>query len=129
MLLKMLDHPVMEILHISDSVEEPTRAKDIGVLGQQSLTNNTGLVLLLLEMRIREQKKHFAELGLVEKVWQKLHGISTDDSDILVVRFGFSIALGLLTKSDDALLDEVGDFDADFHAKGILSRIELSQGD
>lgn len=55
-------------------------------LGEKGLyvRNNARLVFARLEVRVGEKEKDLAQLALLEKVGQKLHGIGADDANVLV---------------------------------------------
>ena len=73
------------ILDIGDGVEAPPRPQHEGVLGQQRLVDDPPLVLGLLEVRVREQEEHLAQLTLAEEVGEVLHGVGAETRDVGVL--------------------------------------------
>ena len=60
------DLPLEQVLHVGDGVEAPALPQHVRVLRQQGLVDDAPLVLGLLEVRVREQEEHLAQLALPE---------------------------------------------------------------
>ena len=73
-------------------------------------------MLGLLEMWIWEKEKHFLQLTLEKEVWQILHGIAPQASNVVVA------ACILKSQGLNPILDVVGNFDPDLHADHQLVR-------
>ena len=77
-------HPKVQILDICDGINDPSSSEDVCILGCQSGRHDTGFMLPRLEVRVWEAEKDLGELASIEEVWQKLHSVVADTSDVLI---------------------------------------------
>lgn len=122
MSIQLLNHPIMQILNISGSVQQTPGSQNIGILCQESVADDSSLMFLLLEVWVGEEEEHLGELAGSKEIRQELHGIGTETRNI-------SVLAGILdTKGFNALLDIIGDFCTNFHTKYVGVREQVSQG-
>ena len=101
----------MQLFHISDRVNLPSRLKNVSILGIELCRNDAGFVFPGFEVRIWEAEKDGRELGTGEVIGEELHGIGAEGGDVLI---SFGRALG--TEGGDAVCDVVEDLGAEFHS-------------
>ncbi len=82
---QLLHHPLVQRLDVRDRVQRPARPQHERILGRQPGGHDARFVLARLEMRVREAEEDGAQLGLAEKVGQKLHRVGADAGYVLVV--------------------------------------------
>ncbi|KAH3679751.1 hypothetical protein WICPIJ_008545 [Wickerhamomyces pijperi] len=73
------------IQDVGDGVYHTALFQNIGVLGQQRVGDDSGLVFSLLEMWVWETEEDLLQLRFLKEVWKELHGVASDDVDVLVV--------------------------------------------
>jgi len=57
--VQMLHHPQMEILDITDGIDDAAWTKNVSILRKQSRRDDAGLVLSLLKVRVWEEEEEF----------------------------------------------------------------------
>ena len=65
---KMLNHPVMQIADVRDSIHNPAGAEDVRIFGEQRWRDDARLVLPRLEVRVGEEEEDFRELVFANEV-------------------------------------------------------------
>eukprot|EP01139_Manchomonas_bermudensis_P010786 Amastigsp_a341109_223.p2 type:complete len:218 gc:universal Amastigsp_a341109_223:693-40(-) len=83
MRVQVANHPLVQIKHVRDGVETPSRPEDKGVLGKQRCRDDAPLEVFCFEMRVREQKEHLGELSALEKVREILHRVGSAHGDVV----------------------------------------------
>jgi len=107
----------MQVFDIGDGIHDAAEAQDVGIFCEQGWGYDAGLVLSGLEVRVGEEEEEGGEGVFGKIVWKELHGICTDDRDVLERRRGRGVVrLVCDAQSRDAILDVLGHLDADLHA-------------
>ena len=80
----MLNHPVMQITDVRDSIHNPAGAEDVRIFGEQRWRDDASLVLPRLEVRVGKEEEDFRELVFADEVGQELHRVGADACEVLV---------------------------------------------
>eukprot|EP00981_Chlorochromonas_danica_P013181 scaffold5939_cov165-Ochromonas_danica.AAC.10 len=75
MSVALLHVPLVELLHVSDSVQTAPGLYEIGVLGEQLGRHDASPVVLGLEVRVREADEELLQLTSLEVVRQVAHAV------------------------------------------------------
>jgi len=82
---EVIGHPDVQLLHVGDGVDQPSRSEDVGILGQKRLADDAALVVAFLEVGIGEQEEYLSQLMLSKVVGDVFHGISSFHADVGVL--------------------------------------------
>lgn len=129
-LVKVRDHPIVEVFDVRDRVYDPARAEDICVLGEQGRGDDAGFVLADFEVRVGEEEEELGELCFLDVVWEELHGVCADDGDVAIGSGSIGWDGMGETESGDTILDVLGDLDPELHAccPGTVRSIGTAEG-
>lgn len=81
---EVLAHPVVQLFHVRDRVDQSTGSRDERVLGVQLRRHDARLVFPLLEVRVRETEEDLGQLRTLEIVGQEFHRVRPQRRDVLV---------------------------------------------
>ena len=87
---QMARHPFKKVFDIRGDVDlSHILLKNVSVLCQQGLIDDSPLVLGFLEVRVREEEKHFFQLTFGKETRQVLHRIPPNAGDVTILSWLF----------------------------------------
>ena len=86
----MACHPFKKVFDIRGDVDlSHILLKNVSILCQQGLIDDSPLVLGFLEVRVREEEKHFFQLTFGKETRQVLHRIPPNAGDVTILSWLF----------------------------------------
>mmetsp|Transcript_8113 Transcript_8113/g.29935 ORF Transcript_8113/g.29935 Transcript_8113/m.29935 type:complete len:200 (-) Transcript_8113:400-999(-) len=81
----VIAHPVAELFHVCNGVEQAPLLEHVRVLGQQRAIDDAASMVGHFEVRVRKQEEDFGKLSLRKEVAKVLHCVGSNHGDIAIL--------------------------------------------